>query len=53
MLYFFFKYHVVVVLYLQPTLLYVIEYSTTTMFDGVLHCSCSVFTGFVVSLHGD
>ena len=21
------------------------------MFDGVLHCSCSVFTGFLVSLH--
>ena len=27
---------------------------TTTMSDGgVLHCSCSVFTGFLVSLHGD
>ena len=28
-------------------------FAFTTMFDGVLHCSCSVFTGFLVSLHDD
>ena len=47
------KYHVVA-LYLQPMICNIIVYCIiTTMFNGVLHCFCFVFTVFLESLHGD
>ena len=31
----------------------IVYYYYQTMFDGVLHCLCLVFTVFLVSLHSD